>query len=225
MRDRPFIYEPPNPDELVWKSALVTDIHSTGGDRTLGGIITSTNVDEEGEVVVAAGMDRSYSDRLKGASVLRDHEYTRVCGKIRRLEPVENGTKIYSSIRLMPTDLGDESLILGREGALHFSIGFTRIDHGPPTEEERRMWPGVKYVTRTWRLHELTLTPVPCNADAIITQKALRKMRELHAGGKIHFSSLKDAEKMASKLVGFGAPAEKRISFASEPTRIGFRGV
>jgi HK97 family phage prohead protease len=201
-------------DKLIYKSAAVDAVHD---GRTLAGIITRTAVDEEGEVVIAEGLDTSYSDKLGGVSVLWNHDYDKPIGKVRRLEP--KGDHVYASIALAQTDRAEEALTLARAGILHFSIGFSRLDHGRPSEDEKRMWPGVEYVTRSWKIHELTLTPVPANGHAVLTQKT---MERLVKEGKINYSTLAE---FVPPRIGFGdepAPARKLIGFSESANAIGF---
>lgn len=183
--------------ELIYKSAKVAKVHDDNGDRTLSGIITRETVDEEGEVIVAKGLDLSYNEKVGGVSVLWNHDYDKPIGKVRRVVPTDDGWK--ASIYISKTDRGDEALTLARDGILHFSIGFMRIDHGRPTEDEKARYPGAEYITRESRIHELTLTPVPAHGDANLAQKALKRLRD---EGKIRNSTY--------------------IEFAPEPTRLAF---
>lgn len=200
--------------ELIYKTAKVEKAFD---DRTLAGVITRSSVDEEGEVVIADGLDTSYNDKLDGVSVLWNHDYDKPIGKVRRIEPRDG--HVYAAISLSAIDKADEALILARDGILHFSIGFSRIEHGQPTLEEKKAYPGVQYVTRRWKIHELTLTPVPANGDAVLVQK----MKKLYDSGHIRHSTWREFEK--PELAGFGAASEKRIGFETVPTLIGFGGV
>lgn len=168
-------------DRHTEKSAKITDVH---GDRTLAGIITRETVDEEGEVIIASGLDTGYDEKVGGVSVLWNHNYDVPIGKVRRLVPRDDGW--YASIKIAETPKGDEALILAKEGILHFSIGFMRLEHGLPTEQEKAMYPGVEYVTRRSRIHELTLTPVPAHGDANLIAKSLKSLCD---GGKIRHST------------------------------------
>lgn len=159
---------------LTYKSARVSKVHDKGDDRTVSGIITRESVDEDGEVVLADGLNREYNDKLSGVSILWNHDTDKPVGKLRSLAETVGGWM--ASCKLANTERGTEALALAREGILHFSIGFARIDHGKPTQEERAKYPGVKYITRKWNLMELTLTPVPAHSDANVVSAAMKSM-------------------------------------------------
>ena len=165
---------------LTYKYAKVTDVHTDNGDRTLGGLITSEMIDEDGEVVLASGADTEYHERLRGCSVLWNHDLDVPVGKMRALTP--KGLAWYCSAFISRAKghrvLCDDVLTMAREGILHWSMGFKRLDHGAPTREERDRFPGIKYITRKWRLMELTLTPVPAHADARVVTKSLSALAQ-----------------------------------------------
>lgn len=161
--------------EIVTKSAK--DGIKVANGRTVTGIITRQVVDEEGEVLIAGGLDTSYISKTKG--LLFNHDFNKPIGSIRRIDPLTDSAGNIeawkASVFLANTPLGEECLTLAECGGLHFSVGFSRQEGGAPTADEKKSFAGVEYVTRKWKMHELSLTPVPANADALVetVQKGL----------------------------------------------------
>ena len=165
--------------DMIYKTAKVTTVHDKGEDHSIAGMITREVVDEEGELVIADGLDTQYHDRVGGVSVLFNHNMSHPVGKVRNLSRREDGW--WGVIKLLDgatTELGDSLINLAKIGALHFSVGYKRLETRAPTPEERAQNPGVVMVTTKWQLMELTLTPVPAHADANLVVKQLRGLAD-----------------------------------------------
>lgn len=150
---------------------------TTHKGRTVAGMMTMEQVDEEGEVIIASGIDTSYME--KAGALLFNHDSNKPIGKVRRIQPKTDASGkvvgLYGSCHLAETALAEDCLRLADIGALHFSIGFVRTDAGAPTSDEAKAFPGASYITRACRMHELSLTPIPANIGAIVdsVQKGL----------------------------------------------------
>ncbi|MEM9165765.1 MAG: HK97 family phage prohead protease [Planctomycetota bacterium] len=171
--------------------------------RTVAGMMTAEAVDEEGEVLVAAGLDTGYME--KAGALLFNHDSNKPIGKVRRIEPRADAdgrvTGWYASCAIADTQLGEECLTLADMGALHYSVGFLRVDAGPPTDEEKSAWPDCDYVTRKWRMHELSLTPIPANSEALVD--SVKKAVKL---GELRYSTYEMLRVKEEKTLGLVLP-------------------
>lgn len=135
--------------------------------RTVSGIITTTTPDNDGEVVVPSGLDTSYFPR-KVKTVYLYHDYEKPIGKCRRLE-MRDGS-LWASTFVTSTALGEDILKMMNEGVIGgFSIGFAAKSYGPPTDEEEKMYGEHHTIHRQGRLFEYSITPMPCNPDALVS--------------------------------------------------------
>lgn len=208
-------------NDLIYKQAFTPTVHTDNGDRTISAIMTREVVDEDGEVLIVAGCDTGYSDTLKGMGVILYHDDKKPVGKVRRVDKRTNlpVPEIMLSIMLSSIDAAKDVLTLVREGILHISHGFTRLNSRAPTQQELAKWPGVKIVTTAWRPHEVTLTPIPCLPEAQVVSAA----KSLLDRGQIHYSTY--SKLVRPRPIGFGDASEKRIGFPDLTRAIGFGGV
>lgn len=158
--------------------------------RTVSGIITTTTPDNDGEVVVPAGLDMSYfPKRVK--TVYLCHDYDKPIGKCRRME-MKDGA-LWASTFITSTSLGEDVLKMLDEGVIGgFSIGFATKAYGPPTDEEEDLYGEHHTIHRQGRLFEYSITPMPCNPDALVS---------MVSKGKIHAST--------AEACGMKIPARK----------------
>ena len=146
-------------------------------NRLVQGIISTENVDLDGEVVVQSGIDTSYflgADKESGVrTVYWDHEYSRPIGTCTNLKMTKDG--MYASTYITRTPLGEEVLTLVDEGIVRGqSIGYRRIDSSDPTiEEAAKYGAGCDRVTRKSLLLEFSITPMPCNPEALMALQSL----------------------------------------------------
>jgi hypothetical protein len=164
----------------VFKAAPTIDREQ----RLVKGVVTTTAIDLDDEVVVPSGLDLSYFPK-QVAAVYLDHLYARengpaAVGTCRRLSRTKDGDGLWAQTYILPTALGDEILTAIEAGALGgLSIGAKAIEAGPPTDEEReRYGDRVKSVLRRGLLLEYSFTSMPCNPDALLELEQKGKIRK-----------------------------------------------
>lgn len=168
---RKYASEEPGADFRV-KIGQITGTKSKAPDvdmeaRTVSGIITTTTPDNDGEVVVPSGLDMSYFPR-KVKTVYLYHDYEKPVGKCRRME-MKDGA-LWASTFITSTALGEDVLKMLNEGVIGgFSIGFATKAFGPPTDEEEEEYGEHHTIHRQGRLFEYSITPMPCNPDALVS--------------------------------------------------------
>jgi hypothetical protein len=133
------------------------------------GYATTEDVDLEGEVILADGIDVDSYFRKNGA-IFADHEYDAMnaVGKLRDIERVPGGlilTTVLCGKKGM-NPVRDWVEVLAREYQIGYSVLCLRKDSGRPTADEARRFPGAKRVTRTSTLVEVSYTALPMNGAA-----------------------------------------------------------
>lgn len=161
----------PNADFRV-KVGQITGVKGKAPDvdtasRTVSGIISTTTPDNDGEVVLPSGLDMSYfPKRVK--TVYLYHDYEKPVGKCRRME-LRDGS-LWASTYITSTALGEDVLKMMDEGVINgFSIGFATKAYGPPTNDEEDEYGEHHTIHREGRLYEYSITPMPCNPDALVS--------------------------------------------------------
>lgn len=145
--------------------------------RTVQGLCSAETIDLDGDVVQLAGIDTTYflgaDDESGVRTVYLDHDYARPVGTCRKLKMTSDG--LYAQTYITKLPIGDEVLTLVSEGIIRgMSIGFRSIESSEPSLDEM-----VKYgadcnrVIRKSLLLEYSLTPMPCNPDAMMQLQSL----------------------------------------------------
>jgi len=153
---------------------LKFDIDNNTGKSDIVAIVTSSEIDGEGEVVVSEGLDPTYFRQNK--SVFSDHDHTmkgRV-GFLRALKLVQlgDGTKAWRArIGMHSLPLSRDIITIAQEsGSIGLSIGFIPLDYGHPTPKEVTLYGrGSKRfhtIVRTAKWIETSLTPFPANVTS-----------------------------------------------------------
>lgn len=148
--------------------------------RLVQGIITTMTVDNDGEVVVPKGLDTTYfPNQVK--TVYMFHDYDRPIGKCAKLDVRKSG--IYAQTYITTTGMGDEVLTMLNEGVINgFSIGFRTVKYGEPTDREKAEFGDECHtVHREGKLFEYSITPMPCNPDALVSMVSKGKVRRATA--------------------------------------------
>lgn len=98
--------------------------------------------------------------RPNQVKVMRDHELTRLIGSCRAVHP--NRTDgLHATMRIANTALGDESLALAEDGALHVSVGFVPdFGHDEWNADRSAV---IRHACDLW---EISLVPFPAYEDA-----------------------------------------------------------
>jgi len=168
---RKYANEAPNAEFRV-KVGSITGTKGKAPDvdvaaRTVSGIISTTTPDNDGEVVIPSGLDMSYFPR-KVKTVYLFHDYDKPVGKCRRME-LRDGS-LWASTYITSTALGEDVLTMMNEGVINgFSIGFAAKAFGPPTDEEEDEFGEHHTIHRAGTLFEYSITPMPCNPDALVS--------------------------------------------------------
>ena len=188
-------------------------------DLELVVIATTDAVDNDREVVLPGGADRSYFEANK--SIFVDHRYDVASwiGTMRKTMPYpaagdgQRGWKV--RMRLRDTALGRDLYRATQEGyGPGASIGFVPTDYGPPTEDERARYGDASAIVRKWRWLELSLTAMPCNvacqmigvaddAETIAADRAERLQRAVSTG---------TIQPESAYLLGLPAPDARKSS-------------
>lgn len=140
-------------------------------NRLVKGMVTTTDVDMDSEVVLP-NFDTSYfPDSVK--AVYLDHQYevpgtVAAVGVCRNFSVRPNGAYAVTYIR--KTGLGDDILAAIDCGALGGqSIGFRVLESSEPTTDELAEYGAeVKSVVRHSKLLEFSLVSMPCNSGAML---------------------------------------------------------
>jgi HK97 family phage prohead protease len=136
-------------------------------ERLFSGIIASACADIVGDVVLPAGCDLSYFP-TKVKAVYWNHDYNDIpIGTCRWIKLNRKG-QLEALTYITKTPFGDDLLTAIEEGAVEgLSIGFTINSQRGPTGAEQGMWKGVKNVVESCKLLEYSITPMPCNPEAV----------------------------------------------------------
>ena len=158
--------------ERVGVKAIVSDslrVEETEQQFEIVATANTARVDLDNEVVVPEGADTTYFNANK--SILFNHDMNSPIGsmvnmKLLRAESrwlvrmfISGGTPFCRDVR---------SLL--REGVIKgVSIGFFATEAGQPTPEEKGLYGDHRSIVRAWKWMELSVTPQPCNVDALVT--------------------------------------------------------
>jgi HK97 family phage prohead protease len=135
--------------------------------RLVRGTITASTLDLDREVVIAAGLDRSYfPDAVK--AVYYNHDYRAMpVGTCERLDVRDD--RLESTTRILSGPVGDDLLTAIEEGAIRgLSIGMSVSEASDPTPDEAKRWPGVRNVIRRATLLEYSVVAMPSNPVALM---------------------------------------------------------
>lgn len=176
------------PDATFTPKAIVLKDRKVNREaRMVSGIITTVSPDNQGEVVVTSGIDSTYLEKFK--TVYLGHDYDKPIGSMRRLKRVPNDkhpTGLWASAYISETALGEDVLtMIGEEVINGTSIGFASMDFGPPTDDEAEEFGECGGLHRRSKLFEYSMTPMPCNADAVISEVTMKDLDRLLCQNKI----------------------------------------
>lgn len=112
--------------------------------------------------VVSRGAFADINAQRRRVSVNRDHAIPVVIGKAVQFHP-SRSEGLVAEVRISETDLGNESLVLARDGLLDASAGFELKRNEPKAEvwENRSR----RRLNHLW-LHHIALTPDPAYEEA-----------------------------------------------------------
>jgi len=142
--------------------------------------ITTATLDRDGEVVIAQGMDATEYER--NPVLFWNHDYTLPVGKCSLL--TRTPTSIVGNFEFAerPSDYTGDFFpdfvraVVGQGVVRGVSIGYNAVDGGTrraTPEDRKRYGDGVHTVFSKWKLIEVSVAPLQCNPDALIS--AVRK--------------------------------------------------
>lgn len=112
--------------------------------------------------------------RPNQVKILRDHDMHRLIGSCRSVHP-NRPDGLHATMRVANTPLGDESLALAEDGALHVSVGFIPdFGHDEWTQDRTAV---VRHACDLW---EISLVPFPAYEEAEVL--AVRRAPQLGDG-------------------------------------------
>lgn len=141
---------------------------SAQGGYELDGMASTSEVDQDEEVVLQDGIDWTLLDRYK--AVYADHAYgmSNVVGTVRWIKRRRHGLVDGWNIRVKLygdefSDQARQARMLGEANAAAFSFGFLATDRGPLTVAEKAIYPKARTIVRKSRAFEVSVTAMPCN--------------------------------------------------------------
>ena len=177
------------------------EVETDKGKRDLIIIATTDDIDEEGEVVVQHGIDRSYMERNRRIFAEHDTSLQSTVGTMRVMYPrpgaipSEETKRWFMRIYVARTPLGDDVLTLAREVGIGASIGFEVLESGKPTAQELKRYSTAtrepEVILRKTRLIETSLVAAPCNVNCQVVDvdKKMAAIDELLTKGYVRSSS------------------------------------
>jgi len=161
------------------RKTLSANIEKVDGVKVEATITTET-IDRDGEVLISQGMDATLYE--KNPVVFYNHEYREPIGKITELRRSKG--KIDATIKFWqrPDNFEGsylpqfvESLVV--QGIVKgISVGFVPLDGGvrkASKEDREKYGDKVRRVYSKWELYEVSIAPLPANANALVS--AVRK--------------------------------------------------
>lgn len=160
-------HELPGDAEVGIKAAALINAEVDVGNRLVKGVISTTRVDLDGDVVLPFGMSTEYFEEFK--SVYWNHDYNQLpVGTNRNIVKRANG--IFASTYIRKGVFEDELLSAIEAGCVRGqSIGFRTLDCSPPDAMEKKSYgDDCRMMIRNAIMLEYSITPMPCNPGALI---------------------------------------------------------
>lgn len=134
----------------------------------LTAVATTPRPDMDGEVVVAEGLDPATFQKL--GSIYYNHDYNALpVAALRSIVAIKGGGGWRVQMSMARNQFAQDVATAIEDGAIRgTSIGFRRIDWGEPSAAEVQRYGPHAVITRKGEWIELSITPMPCNQDALI---------------------------------------------------------
>lgn len=170
----------PNPNTadngiVVYKSFPTKTLGVDLDSRTIRHYVTTTAVDEDGEVLLPKGAD--VSRFRKSGTVFDVHEYgsKNVVGVNVKWERTDDGIIAETRMSPRPPSLPatvewwpDSLLWLYKVGDISgWSIGFSVLEDRQPSKKDIETFGDCGRVISKYRVFEYSVAPIPCNEDAL----------------------------------------------------------
>lgn len=169
------------------------DLKVDAGSREVVAVISSDRVDHDKEIMVPKGLQKK--NYAGNPVVLVNHDLGRLpIGKTLWIKQVGNQILAKYFVSDKTQDARDVFGLL-QDGVLKaHSIGATALEQGPPTDKELKAnphWGEARNIVRKWDLHEFSVCPIGCNADAL----SLSVAKKYSPGIKAFLPQLFEAQK------------------------------
>ncbi len=150
--------------DVIRKMSMGEIVDVSPGQREVVAVISTPDIDRDGEVVLSDGLARK---QYAGLSVLLNHDQAIPIGK--SLWVKSAGGRVLAKHRFSDaTPLARDCFALAQDGVLNqYSVGFVPTDSGPPTAMERKSYGDAVKIYRAWELMEYSLVSVPSNPNAV----------------------------------------------------------
>ena len=152
-------------------SPLTLDASSNIPEGYIAGIASTPTTDRHGHKVLAKAFDESIKRKglggPEGIQLLASHDWTKVAGKIKKLETVNDNLLIEAQLFLDVSYVKDLHTVLKNNGGLNFSVGFSleEFDFNDVMENDDDPW----LIIRKGDLMEVSVVTFPSQPDATMT--------------------------------------------------------
>ncbi len=174
----------PDGIDTITKRAQIATPVVDFDQRLIKGIVSCESVDMQGDVVIQKGIDTSYfagpdESDLGVRTVYFDHDYSRPIGKNVRLSV--NGGQMFATTYITKLPEGDDILTLVDEGIIRgLSIGFRVLEARNASHMDQKSYgEGCQRVIEKALMLEYSITPQPCNPDAILTMATMVSQKRI----------------------------------------------
>lgn len=141
-------------------------------------VANSAALDLQDEVVLPDGADTSYF--FSKRTIYLNHNYDWPIGSLASAKLVKG--QWLCRFGFASTPMAQEVMTLVAEGVVRgVSIGFVATDYGAPSAEEVKAHGPHRSIVRKWLWLELSVTPMPCNPEAIIRLVQEKKIKQTTA--------------------------------------------
>jgi hypothetical protein len=169
--------------EIITKAFAPAEIHFTPGERSAVSYITTDAVDNEGDVVVATGVDIT-SVFQANPVVMSCHDYQRwpvgLCDwiKVVKATPQRRFNGLVAKTRfdddpdaLRLFGLVQKGIVRGQSISFRVPDDLAPGEWGPPSQDElkaRPEWENARRIIRRCVLLEYSFVPIPMNHEALV---------------------------------------------------------
>ena len=169
-------------DEVAYKAVVADSMRVTRDERDgengdvfiVRAVANTAAVDLDDEVVLPEGADTSYFFGTR--AIYLNHNTADAVGRLISASKVKEPRGWRWMIQFSvtgATSLGRDTRSLIRERIINgVSIGFIARKYGRPTPDETRAFGVHRNIVRDWLWLETSLTPMPCNPDALISARS-----------------------------------------------------
>lgn len=209
------------------KLGIVGIKRSASPDELNRDLIITANTDQvdlDTEIVVPDGADTSYYGERRANFLDHNYEFEMHVGSMRSFKrfPADgeqrawvNRSHIFTGLK---NPFADDLWTISQQAGIGSSIGYEEIEGSPPTKSDPIRYQKAAWITRKWRMLELSFTALPCNVgchdhhehsmdeskmgifDDLITKGRKRGGIELRSAIAMGFPHVKKAQVLVPRL-------------------------